>query len=293
MEHVVRTPDINYEECFPKWAPDLEFAMTWNAFSILPVHLEPYLIKVFNQAKPLLDPVKDAELIKEVDWFCAQEGQHYRQHAMFNRVFQTPRYPEVEPIGKQYGKDLEDYRKNRSLIFNLAYVEGFESGGGVFYRRWFEDFGEYRVGARQEVLQLFDWHMAEEFEHREVAYKLYMRLAANGNIFRRIWYGYFYRIYGVVKMMGHGGLYIDQIRKHLLDVERKEMTPEEAKASVGRELKFGKLIFRKVTADLIAVLSPFYDPAKKPPPAGLENILADFARGGKFAKKSEKPIEAS
>jgi len=293
MELVVRTPEINYEECFPKWAPNLEFAMTWNAFSILPVHLEPYLIKVFNQAKPLLDPVKDADLIKEVEWFCAQEGQHYRQHAKFNRVFQTPRYPEVEKIGKQYGQDLEDYRKNRSLIFNLAYVEGFESGGGVFYRRWFEDFGEYRIGAREEVLQLFDWHMAEEYEHREVAYKLYMRLAANGNIFRRIWYGYFYRIYGVVKMMGHGGQYIDQIRKHLLDVERNEMTSDEAKASVAREIKFGKSIFWQTLKDLFEVLSPFYNPWKKPPPKGIESILADFAKGGKYAKKTDSPVTAN
>lgn len=288
MDYIVRIPDINYEECFPKWAPNLEFAMTWNSFSILPAYLEPYLIKVFNEAKALLDPAKDAALIEQVEWFCAQEGQHYRQHIMFNRVFQTPRYPEVEPIGRQYGKDLENFRKSRSLIFNLAYVEGFESGGGVFYRRWFEDFDEYRKGAREEALLLFDWHMGEEFEHREVAFKLYMRLAATGNVFRRIWYGYFYRIYGVLKTMGHGGQCIDAVRRHLLDVERREMSPPEAKASLAREAAFSKSIFWKVLGDLIVVLSPFYNPANKPAPAGIESMLANFAKGGKHAKGSQR-----
>jgi len=286
---IVRKPELNYEECFPIWAPNMEFAMTWNAFSILPAHLEPYIIQVFNDAKRQLDPVRDADLVKEVDWFCAQEGQHYRQHALFNRVFQTPRYPEVEPLGKQFGDALKSLRKNRSLIFNLAYVEGFEASGGVFYRRWFEDFGEYRKGAKEEALLLFDWHLAEEFEHREVALKLYMRIAAKGHIFRRIWYGYFYRIFGTIKMMTHSGVYIDQVRNHLLAVERREMSAGEVKASVARERKFMKEIFWKTLTDLIVVLSPFYNPANKPPPAGLDKILANFAQGGKYGKSEKAP----
>jgi len=293
MNMPVRIPQIDFEKCFPKWAPNLEFAMTLNAFSIMPVHLEPYIIKVFAEAKKLLDPVNDADLIREVEWFNAQEGQHYRLHARFNRVFQTPRYPEVEKIGKKYAQDIEDFRKNKSLIFNLAYSEGFEAGGGVFYRMWFEKLGKYRFGAKEEALLLYDWHFAEEFEHREVAYKLYMRLAAQGNIFRRIWYGYFYRIYGVVKMMTHSGQYIDGIRRHMLDVERSEMTPAEAADSAVREQKFGKGLFLGTLQGLTAVLSPFYDPATKPPPEGLAQVLADFDRGGKYGKAFENVTDST
>src|ERR1035438_310305 len=105
MNMIVRIPQIDFEKCFPKWAPNLEFAMTMNAFSITPVYLEPYIIKVFSEAKKSLDPVRDAELIQQLDWFNAQEGQHYRQHARFNRVFQTPRYPEVEKLGKKFAQE--------------------------------------------------------------------------------------------------------------------------------------------------------------------------------------------
>jgi hypothetical protein len=71
------------------------------------------------------------------------------------------------------------------------------------------------------------------------------------------------------------------------------MTAEEAKASVAREIKFGKSIFWKTLTDLVVVLSPFYNPANKPPPAGIENILADFAKGGKYAKHSDRPASTT
>jgi predicted metal-dependent hydrolase len=286
MSLIVRCPEIDYEKCFPKWAPNLEFAMQMNAFSITPVHLEPYIVKVYLEVKKQLDPVKDADLIEEVEWFIAQETQHYRQHMRFNRVFQTPRYPEVEKLGKKFAEDLDDFRKNKSLMFNLSYVEGFESAGGVFFRVWFEKLGKYRFGARPEALLLYDWHFAEEFEHREVAYKLYMHFAKRGNFFRRIWYGYFYRIYGALKMLSHSGAYLDQIRKHLLDVERSEMTSEQAARSVAKEKALGKFMFMTTVRGLTSILSPFYDPYKKPPPEGLEAILADFDKGGRYSKSS-------
>ncbi len=284
MKLPVRYPQIDFESCFPKWAPDLEFSMMMNSNSILPAHLEPYIIKVFAQAKPHLDPVRDAALIRELDWFVAQEAQHYRQHVRFNRVFQTSRYPEVEKLGKAYAADLDGFLKNRSLIFNLAYTEGFESGGGVFYRLWFEKLGAFRIGAKDEALKLWDWHYAEEFEHREVAYKIYMAVAARGNWARRIWYGYFYRVYGVLKMIGHGTQYSRPIAQHLLEVERSDMTPAEAAESKKRQKRLTRKLFNMTMGGLLAVLSPFYNPAHKPPPEGLDEVLQQFDTGGSFAK---------
>jgi uncharacterized protein len=284
MELTVRYPQIDFTQCFPRWTPNLEFAMTMNGNSITPVYLEPYIIKVFNEARKLLDPARDSELIKEVEWFIAQEAQHYRQHIRFNRVFQTPRYPEVDRIAKAYGVVLDNHLKNRSLIFNLAYSEGFEAGGGVFYRIWFEQLGKYRIGANEDALRLWDWHFAEEFEHREVAYKLYMAVAVRGNIFRRIWYGYFYRIYGVLAMMAEGGKVGNAITDHLLEVERQEMSAAEVKASVARKKAIGRFIWQTSVRGLLAVLSPFYDPVRKAPPEGLDAVLARYDKGGPYAK---------
>jgi predicted metal-dependent hydrolase len=283
MKLTVRYPQIDFSKCFPRWTPNLEFSMVMNGFAVTPIYIEPFIVKVFNEAKKHLDPVRDAELIKEVEWFVAQESQHYRQHLRFIRVFQTPRYAKVDEMGKAYGADLEKFLKNKSLIFNLAYSEGFESGGGVFFRLWFEKLGKYRIGADEDALRLWDWHMAEEFEHREVAYKLYMAIAARGNIFRKIWYGYFYRIYGVLRLMTHGGMCSDAITKYLLEVERQDMSPEDAKASIARQKAIGRFLFWQTSKGLLAVLSPFYNPARKPKPEGLAEVLARFDRGGPYA----------
>jgi predicted metal-dependent hydrolase len=284
MELPVRYPQIDFSRCFPKWTPNLEFAMMMNGNSINPVYLEPYIIKVFNEAKKRLDPVRDAKLIEEVDWFVAQEAQHYRQHIRFNRVFETSRYPEVEKIGKAYGAMLDHKLKNRSLIYNLAYSEGFEAGGGVFYRVWFEKLGKYRIGAHEDALRLWDWHFAEEFEHREVAYKLYMAIAVRGGLLRRCWYGYFYRIFGVLVMMAEGGKVGKAITNHLLEVERGEMSADQVKASVARQKALDRFIWLTCARGLLAVLSPFYNPLRKPPPEGLDAVLAQFDRGGSYGR---------
>lgn len=51
MTLAVRYPDLDFADCFPRWAPHLEFAMSMNAWSITPAYLEPYIIRVFTAAR--------------------------------------------------------------------------------------------------------------------------------------------------------------------------------------------------------------------------------------------------
>jgi predicted metal-dependent hydrolase len=280
----IRYPKIEFEGVFPHWAPHLEFAHFNNASSITPCTLEPFMIKAFNEAKKRLHPVKDANLIAEVDWFNAQEAQHFRMHARFNKCFQTDRYPKMLGIEKAMKEDLDGYLANRSLEFCLAYSEGFESMGAVWYKMWFENFGPYRQGAKPEAIALFDWHYAEEFEHREVAYKLYMAVAARGSLWRRIFYGYFYRIWGANFAARHIAQHTGRAREHLLAVDRAEMTAEQREASIAREVEFGTLLGTQLKRGMRGIFSPFYDPAKKLPPRGLDAVLKQFEPGGQYAR---------
>ena len=47
----VRRLKIDYSTIKPHWAPNIEFAQHENAGGLTPAHVEPYLIKVMNQAK--------------------------------------------------------------------------------------------------------------------------------------------------------------------------------------------------------------------------------------------------
>src|SRR4051812_8808319 len=94
----VRTPLIDYSRVRAHWAPNHEFAQHHNASSTIPVYVEPFLIRLLNKAKTLIDP-SEVALLKAIDIFSKQEGQHFQQHAAFNKALYRQGYdrlPELE-----------------------------------------------------------------------------------------------------------------------------------------------------------------------------------------------------
>ena len=85
-------PKIDYSKARPDWAPNREFAHDRNASSTIPTYVEPYLIKVMQRAKGAL-PAYHVRLHQEIDWFIAQESQHFRQHNTLNRRIREAGYP--------------------------------------------------------------------------------------------------------------------------------------------------------------------------------------------------------
>jgi len=269
----VRYPKIDFSSCFPHWTPHTEFAQYFNAVSMLPCGLEPFAINVFNKAKGRLHPVKDAQLIREIELFIGQEAQHFRQHNKFNKCFKTERYPRIVEIERAFIDELNSFIEHHSLEFCLGYVEGFEAWGIVWSQLWFEELGEFKRGSMSQPLELFSWHYAEEFEHRDIAFRLYMALAARGSLWRRIYYGYFYRAWVTRFAIHHMAKHANRARGHLLEVDRAAMSAEDRAASVEREkamlLQIGTLLKKGARA----LYSPFYHPARKRTPLGLTEAL--------------------
>lgn len=279
----VRFPKMNFDDVPAIWGADLEYTCMVNANSTTLPALEPFLIKANNKAKTLLDPIRDAQLIKEIDWFNAQESQHYRLHRRFNKVFEDGRYPRLEAMEKEYLNHFDKCLAEKPLSFCLAYAEGFESVGSVFYRAWFELQPKFRIGAHDDVIRMWDWHNAEEFEHKEVAYKTYMAVCARGSIWKKVKYGYFYRLYGIWSFIRHTFPYTTQVREHMLEIERQRMTPEEVKASKKNEKQMVRAIAMSgLRGLLLHVMSPFYNPNKISPPRGLDLVLQRFEPGGQY-----------
>lgn len=280
----VRTPKFDFENVFPHWSPCIEFAQKWNAVAIVPVEVEPYVIKVLNKARPVLEK-KAPELLEEVELFIAQEAQHYQQHVKFIRAIKE-KYPKVGKDQKRLKDELQDILDKRSLKFNLAYIEGFESATGVINAvAWFEGFDDYREGANPDALALWDWHMAEEYEHREVCFKVFNALYGRG-LWNSIVNGYFYRLYGVRFAMKHLGSHMGRMMYRLLKTDWEQMTPEEAEASKARLEEINKRHMRLVYKGLRKVISPFYDPKSKKPPRGVETAFPMFEPGGVYGKKA-------
>ena len=282
----VRFPRIDYSRVRPDWAPNREFASDRNASSTIPTYIEPYLIKVMNRAKDAL-PDSAVELRKAIEVFNLQEGQHTRQHSAFNRRIREF-YPEMLQLELKLKADLQRFTETRSLRFNLAYCEGFESLGPPAAKLWFEHSEGLLEGADYEAVALWKWHMAEEFEHRDVCYRTYKTLYAKG-LFGQLGFGWLYRVYGFLVVFIHLGAYTKSVRNCMLAQDRSRMTTAELAQSHRNLQAVSKLAIRRFLPALLPVLSPFYDPAKKRPPLGMAAYLARFEKGADMGRDDPAP----
>ena len=267
----VRRPNLDFSKVQAHWAPCLEFAQRANASGLIPTYVEPYLVKVMLKAKPLIDPGK-AQLHADVTVFCKQEAQHYKQHNAFNLSLRRGGYPGLAPLEKALSDDLERFLATRSLKFNLAYSDGFEAMGALGAQLWFDCYSEFLVGADPEVVELWKWHMAEEYEHREVAFAVYHALYGENSLFD----GWIYRVYGFLFAARHLMGFGNRAAAYLLSEDRKAMTASERQASLAREAAFRKKLSRVAIPELLKVLSPFYNPAKRKAPAEVARYLNRF-----------------
>ena len=283
----VRVLQADFSKIEPHWAENKEFAQLYNAASVCPAYLEPYLVKVMTRAKKAL-PKRFTKLHESVRVFTLQEMQHCKQHIQFNKMLRAA-YPQIEPLEKAYEADYEDFLANKSLQFNIAYSEGFEAMSAIPTTCFFEDFDEYWAGSDPEAEALWKWHLAEEYEHREVMHDLYRAMYGNGPR------AYLYRIYGFFYATIHITKHIKKIGETLLAADREGMSEAELKASKAREKKINDLAVKHAVRHMKKILMPWYDPAKRQPPRGVMEILnggdkTSVPVPGAFAKPRVVPV---
>lgn len=276
MAITIRYPRIDYSQIRAHWAPNIAFAQHQNATSIIPAPVEPWLIKVLQRATELLPPDCDA-LRADMALFIGQESQHFRQHRMFNKVIAAQGYPELAGYEQQLADDLDRFLRTRSLKFALAYADGFESLGAVQGGIWFGPMAGLTDGADANAVALWKWHMAEEFEHREVCFQIYHALYGRG-LWGRIWNGYFYRVYGCIYAMAHLQGYMARMFDYMIARDRAVMSVAE-QAKLDRDIKALKRFqLRTFFPQLLKNLLPWYNPGRKKVPDGLFAYLGRFER---------------
>jgi uncharacterized protein len=227
---------------------------------------------VMLKSKPLIDPA-DKQLLSDLTIFVKQEAQHCKQHNAFNVRLRESGYPGLEALEKELADDLEGFLETRSLKFNLAYSDGFEAMGALGAQLWFNCYVEYLEGADSEAVDLWKWHMAEEHEHREVAFQVYQHLYGRKRPFLD---GWLYRVWGFLYAFKHLVGFGNRAADYLLEEDRKRMTPDERAASVAREKAFKKKMAKVAIPELLKVLSPFYDPKHTVKPEGMDAYLTRF-----------------
>jgi predicted metal-dependent hydrolase len=135
--------------------------------------LEPFIVQSMRR---VLKQIRDPRLKEEVDRFCRQEAQHYRQHERFNAVVLAHGYPGLDQRIETLRQDFTRFLEQESDRFRIGFVEGFEayttqSALSALASRMFD-----HRATQPQFGALFQWHMLEEVEHRNVAFDVYRHL---------------------------------------------------------------------------------------------------------------------
>jgi predicted metal-dependent hydrolase len=267
----VRSPEFDFTDVEVVWGPNAEAVIGLDAGSPIITPIEIFLVKVMRMAKAQLDPVADAELIRDIDLFNRQEVRHYKTHAAFNKAIREW-CPAVVPLETAYSDEMDAFVAEKPLRWLLGYCEGFEAIGGLVAPDWVDGWNQELAGSfSSTVAQMFRWHLAEEYEHRTVVYRLYHRLfgepADEAHEFR-------VEMFGVSTSHFFG--FIDQVRQAMLERYREGMTPEELAASEAREAEVAEVQRVHFEQRVQPVFAPSYDPAGNPAPENLEEVLSAY-----------------
>lgn len=261
----VRKPSIEFGQSLPHWSWHREFAQAFNAASTTLPHLEPYLNRVVRQLRDRL-PRENTALIDSAQVFMQQEANHYKLHQRYNETLYRAGYGGLRELEAKLQADYDDFLANRSLRFNIAYAEGFESLGIIYAEFFFERIDDLLAGADADVATLWKWHLAEEFEHRNVCNDLYHALFG----------GYWYRIYGLLYAFVHLGAYGQRATAYLLGVDREGMSSGERRASRWRNFRYQLRLMAFALPRVLAIFSPAYDPQRRREPKGAGALLASL-----------------
>lgn len=219
-----------------------------GAWMMLP-YLEPFLIRTMQAA---MERVEDPKLKQEILRFCAQEGQHFRQHAKANEVVKRihPSGPKLAELELEVEAEFTLWSAQKPLKFNLAYGEGFESMTCAAARTQID---VNMFGYMKEPMRgLMYWHIMEEIEHRTVCFDAYEALVGDylyrtrmSLWFQRHYFGWCNRFAGAMLRAEPGIL-------------ERYNTPELAALRKARRDRYS----RDYLPRFIGTFMPWYNPAK-------------------------------
>jgi predicted metal-dependent hydrolase len=267
----VRYPEFDFSSTPVVWGPNAEAVIGFDSGSPVTTPIEVFLLKVMRMAKAEMDPATDRELVRDMDLFNKQEAQHFKTHAGFNKVIREW-CPEVAPIEKAFEDDLNGFMESKPLRWLVGYCESFEAVGGLISVDWVDGDNARTAGTFDSaVVEMWRWHLAEEYEHRDVMWRVYQRLfgtpADKAHAFRLEIFDF---------ASNHFFGYGDRMRRAMLATYRNGMSPDEIRTSCEREEQAVHAAAELFGRRLAPVFSPDYNPTTNPRPAQLDEVLAAY-----------------
>jgi hypothetical protein len=153
------------------WFGGNPFKTAWfNAMSITFPLGEKFFI---DSVRHYADRITDPKLQQEIRSFCAQEGFHRREHQRYNESLCTQRGYDLAYLDGQLQKRIAMSNKLIPPIQRLAATAGLEHITAILAKWSLDPANPMRGEAEPAMQKLWDWHAAEEMEHKSVAFDVY------------------------------------------------------------------------------------------------------------------------
>jgi predicted metal-dependent hydrolase len=176
-ELVVRRLLIDLETPFPvRWAGGDAFRSAWfNALSMsFPVG-EQFFIDSVRAGARLLPEAQREATAAEVQGFVGQEATHRRLHGLFNQhLVRQGMVNTIEPRARRR-IERDAHLDPRIHVAATAATEHFTA----VFADWTFAHPEVLEGCEPRLATLWQWHAAEESEHRTTAFELYQALGGS------------------------------------------------------------------------------------------------------------------
>jgi len=174
----IRHVDFKFpDDTDPAWTPfQPELAAVANSVSLLMPHLEPYVVRCVEQAIPELDE----NLADEAAKFVQQERRHHGEHHRYNQIL-VSRYRGLGLLNRMAARLFRWLGRSRSMASGLAFTVVFETFAYAAARWVAPRQRDLFFKADPVIAELFLWHLAEEVEHKSVAWDIHAQ-AGGGKI---------------------------------------------------------------------------------------------------------------
>jgi hypothetical protein len=256
-----RQPELDFTKSLPVWTKNQEFCQLFNAFSVIIMELEPFMNRVMRKAKDALD---DGDPLREdIATFIRQEANHTLLHRAYNQALYEAGYDQLKDIESLLAEEYRRFLEEKPLLELVAYCEGFESLGPILAELAFEELDDIFAGGDQDVIDLWKWHLAEEYEHRNVAFDVYHSLGGS----------WLHRLKSTYTTLRHLGKFRRIIHRHIILTDQQRMTVVQKKISQESARRLNKRLRKFFIKRGLRILSPFYSPKKLGLPVGAEQYL--------------------
>lgn len=165
------------------WFDGHPFKTAWfNAMSItFPLGEKFFIDSVRHYAGQIEDP----KLQGEIRGFCGQEGFHRREHQRYNQSLCQQRGYDLEYLEGRLEKNIERAKKLLSPLEQLASTAALEHITAILAEASLDPAAPMMENVDPSMQALWDWHAAEEMEHKSVAFDVYRAVGGSEKLRKR------------------------------------------------------------------------------------------------------------